>query len=75
MGRIFISAGHGGIEQGGRDPGSIVGNTTEAQEMILLRDQVVPELRSRGFEVLSVPDDLSATQTSNGLIPVFAPPT
>jgi hypothetical protein len=63
MGRIFISAGHGGIEQGGRDPGSIVGNTTEAQEMILLRDQVVPELRSRGFEVLSVPDDLSATQT------------
>ena len=63
MGRIFISAGHGGIEQGGRDPGSIVGNTTEAQEMILLRDQVVPELRSRGFEVLSVPDDLSSSQT------------
>jgi hypothetical protein len=63
MGRIFISAGHGGIEQGGRDPGSIVGNTTEAQEMILLRDLVVPELRSRGFEVLSVPDDLSASQT------------
>lgn len=63
MGRIFISAGHGGIEQGGRDPGSIVGNTTEAQEMILLRDLVVPELRSRGFEVLSVPDDLSSSQT------------
>lgn len=63
MGRIFISAGHGGIEQGGRDPGAVVGNTTEAQEMILLRDQVVPELRSRGFEVLSVPDDLSLSQT------------
>ncbi len=63
MGRIFISAGHGGIEKGGRDPGSVVGNTTEAQEMILLRDQVVPELRSRGFEVLSVPDDLSSSQT------------
>jgi hypothetical protein len=63
MGRIFISAGHGGIEQGKRDPGSVVGNTTEAQEMILLRDQVVPELRSRGFEVLSVPDDLSSSQT------------
>ncbi|HEY9635503.1 MAG TPA: N-acetylmuramoyl-L-alanine amidase [Coleofasciculaceae cyanobacterium] len=63
MGRIFISAGHGGIEQGGRDPGSVVGGTTEAQEMILLRDQIVPELRSRGFEVLSVPDDLSLTQT------------
>lgn len=63
MGRIFISAGHGGIEAGGRDPGSIGGNTTEAQEMILLRDIVVPELRSRGFEVLSVPDDLSAAET------------
>jgi hypothetical protein len=63
MGRIFISAGHGGTEEGGRDLGSIVGNTNEAQEMILLRDLVVPELRSRGFEVLSVPDDLSASQT------------
>lgn len=63
MGRIFISAGHGGMEEGGRDPGSIVAGTTEAQEMILLRDQVVPELRSRGFEVLSVPDDLSSSQS------------
>ncbi len=63
MGRIFISAGHGGIEQGGRDPGSVGGGTTEAQEMILLRDQVVPELRSRKFEVLSVPDDLSSSQS------------
>ncbi|HEY9820794.1 MAG TPA: N-acetylmuramoyl-L-alanine amidase [Candidatus Sericytochromatia bacterium] len=63
MGRIFISAGHGGIEQGGRDPGSVAGGTTEAQEMILLRDQVVPELRSRKFEVLSVPDDLSSSQS------------
>ncbi|HBE60588.1 MAG TPA: cell wall hydrolase, partial [Cyanobacteria bacterium UBA11366] len=63
MGRIFISAGHGGIEQGGRDLGAIAGGTTEAQEMILLRDQIVPELRSRGFEVLSVPDDLSGAQT------------
>ena len=63
MGRIFISAGHGGIERGGRDPGSVVGNTSEAQQMILLRDQVVPELRSRGFEVLSVPDDLSSSQS------------
>ncbi|NEQ70151.1 MAG: cell wall hydrolase, partial [Symploca sp. SIO2D2] len=49
MGRIFISAGHGGIEEEGRDPGTIAGGTTEAQEMILLRDQIVPELRSRGF--------------------------
>ncbi|MGQ4645935.1 hormogonium tapered terminus morphoprotein TftA [Lyngbya aestuarii] len=65
MGRIFISAGHGGIEQGSRDPGAIAGGTTEAQEMILLRDLVVPELRSRGFEVLSVPDELSSRETIN----------
>jgi hypothetical protein len=63
MGRIFISAGHGGIEKGSRDPGSIAGSTTEAQEMILLRDQVVPELKKQRFEVLSVPDNLSMSQT------------
>jgi hypothetical protein len=58
MGRIFISAGHGAGEPGGQ-----AGGTTEAQEMILLRDQIVPELRSRGFEVLSVPDDQTSTQS------------
>lgn len=63
MGRIFISAGHGGIEDGRRDPGAIVGGTTEAQEMIALRDLIVPDLRSRNFEVLAVPDDLSLGQT------------
>ncbi|MFH7029246.1 MAG: N-acetylmuramoyl-L-alanine amidase [Heteroscytonema crispum UTEX LB 1556] len=63
MGRIFISAAHGGKEAGGIDPGSIAGGTTEAREMILLRDLVVTELRARNFEVLAVPDDLSAAQT------------
>lgn len=63
MGRIFISAGHGGYEGGRRDPGAIAGGTTEAQQMILLRDQMVPELRSRGYEVFSVPDTLSIQQT------------
>ncbi|MBD2252949.1 N-acetylmuramoyl-L-alanine amidase [Nostoc parmelioides] len=63
MGRIFISAAHGGREAGGVDPGSIAGGTTEAREMILLRDLIVTELRSRSFEVLSVPDDLSAADT------------
>jgi hypothetical protein len=60
MGRIFISAGHGGREAGGLDPGAVAGGTTEAREMILLRDLIVAELRSRNFEVLAVPDDLSA---------------
>ncbi len=60
MGRIFISAGHGGKEVGGIDPGTIAGGTTEAKEMIFLRDLILTELRARGFEVLSVPDSLSA---------------
>ncbi len=63
MGRIFISAAHGGKEVGGIDPGSVAGGTTEAKEMILLRDLIVTELRSRNLEVLAVPDDLSAKQT------------
>ena len=63
MGQIFISAGHGGAENGEIDTGARVAGTTEAQEMIQLRDLVVPELRSRGFSVLSVPDELSLLQT------------
>ena len=59
MRRIFISAGHGGTEGSGIDPGIVVAGTTEAREMILTRDLVMSELRSRGFEVLAVPDDLS----------------
>jgi hypothetical protein len=63
MGRIFISAGHGGMEGGLIDPGAVAGNTTEAQQMILLRDQLIPEVRRLGLEILAVPDDLSAADT------------
>ncbi|MEH1934862.1 MAG: N-acetylmuramoyl-L-alanine amidase [Nostoc sp.] len=63
MGRIFISAAHGGKETGGIDPGAIAGGTSEAKEMILLRDLIVTELRARNLEILAVPDDLSAAQT------------
>ncbi len=63
MGRILISAGHGGTENGLADPGAMVAGTTEAKEMILTRDAVVAELRTRNLEVLSVPDDLSLVQT------------
>ncbi|MGC1309248.1 MAG: N-acetylmuramoyl-L-alanine amidase [Phormidesmis sp.] len=63
MVQIFISAGHGGLENGIRDTGARIAGTTEAQEMIALRDLIVPELRSRGYDVLSVPDDLSLAQT------------
>lgn len=63
MGRIFISAAHGGKEARGIDAGAIAGGTTEAKEMILLRDLIVTELRARNLEILAVPDDLSAAQT------------
>ncbi|NJL49027.1 MAG: hypothetical protein HC929_18165, partial [Leptolyngbyaceae cyanobacterium SM2_5_2] len=63
MAQIFISAGHGGFEDGVPDLGSVLPTTTEAAEMIRIRDLVVAELRSRNFAVLSVPDDLSAAQT------------
>lgn len=63
MGRIFISAGHGGLENGYLDTGTATAGTTEAQEMILLRDLVVTDLRSRNFEVLSVPDEMSNAQS------------
>ena len=63
MGRIFLSAGHGDRINGVSEPGAIVAGTTEAREMILTRDLVVAELRSRGSEVLSVPDELSPRAT------------
>ena len=65
MGRIFISAAHGGFELGIRDQGVSAGGTTEAREMILTRDLIVTELRSRNVDTLVVPDDLSAAQTIN----------
>ncbi|MGI8932484.1 N-acetylmuramoyl-L-alanine amidase [Leptolyngbya sp. BC1307] len=74
MAQIFISAGHGGIENGVRDPGAQIAGTTEAQEMIALRDLIVPELRSRGYDVFSVPDDLSLAQ-GIGWINARAQPT
>lgn len=58
MGRIFINVG-----LSSRDLRTIVGGTTEAQEMILLRDLVVGELQKRGFDVLVVPDALSISST------------
>ncbi len=63
MGRIFLSAGHGGFENGVRDPGVIAGGTTEAQEMIWIRDLAAAELRSQNFTVYLVPDDLCQVET------------
>lgn len=63
MGRIFLSAAHGGFENGVIDPGVVAGGTTEAQEMIWIRDLLAGELRSRGFTVYTDPDSLSQIRT------------
>ncbi|MGL5082075.1 MAG: hormogonium tapered terminus morphoprotein TftA [Microcoleaceae cyanobacterium] len=63
MGRIFLSAGHGGLENGIRDPGVVAGGTTEAQEMIRIREWLAVELRSRGHTAYSIPDTYNQVQT------------
>jgi hypothetical protein len=63
MAQIFVSAGHGGFEDGVVDPGYILPNTTEAEEMKLLRDMIIAELRAQGQNAVLVPDTLSAAQT------------
>jgi hypothetical protein len=63
MGKVFISAGHGGFEGALRDPGAIAGGTTEAEELIATRDLIVAELKSRGIAVEAPADDLSLVGT------------
>ncbi len=58
MGRIIISAGHHH-----NDPGALALGTNEAREMILTRDLLVRDLKSRGFEIISVPDHLTLRET------------
>jgi Mannosyl-glycoprotein endo-beta-N-acetylglucosaminidase/N-acetylmuramoyl-L-alanine amidase len=56
MGQIFIAATYGGIEVGEQEPNGALNVPTEAPEMLLLRDLIVSDLRSRGFGAVSVPD-------------------
>jgi hypothetical protein len=56
MGRIFVCATYGGYEGAAADPETIGSEPNEAKEMVFLRDAIVPDLRSRGFEVIAVPD-------------------
>ena len=62
MAQVFISAAHGGYGKGMLAPEVTLPNTTEAAEMIQIRDLVVAELRSRHLSVLAVPDDLGPEQ-------------
>ncbi len=60
MGRIFLMAG---AASGEGIPPSLTGvmsRALDSRDLILLRDLVMAELRSRKVEVLSVPDDLGA---------------
>jgi hypothetical protein len=52
MGRIFINAGISELDK-------IADWIKAAQQLVLLRDQIVAELRSQGCQVFSVPEDLS----------------
>lgn len=63
MGKIFVSAGHGGFEGTFRNPGAIAFGTTEAAELIVTRDLIVSELRARDITVESPDDDLSHGKT------------
>lgn len=68
MGRIFISVGHTEEESNLWQldtiaTATIAGALDEHRERLLIRDRVITELRSRGFEVLSVPSDLTSSQT------------
>lgn len=71
MGRIFIAAGrqsaseqqihHLNLQQDDLD--NVVLNLTAAKEMLVAQDLIVQTLRSRNYEVLTVPDDLEVEQT------------
>ncbi|NJO40669.1 MAG: cell wall hydrolase [Cyanobacteria bacterium CRU_2_1] len=64
MGRIFISTGNGGWGNGyGYSEARVIDRATTVQATILLRDLVVQNLRSRHYNALAVPDDLSLAQT------------
>ena len=63
MGRIFIAAGLMAADQGNDAHwGAVSDRGTAVRQVILLRDLVIQILRSRQFEPISVPDDLSLAQ-------------
>ena len=63
MGRIFIAAGLVAADQGTDAHGGTGSDRgTAVRQVMLLRDLVVQILRSRQFEPISVPDDLSLSQ-------------
>ncbi|GBO55168.1 N-acetylmuramoyl-L-alanine amidase [Pseudanabaena sp. lw0831] len=62
MGKIFISAGHGGFEGSFRDLSEMTGGAMETAELAATRDLVIAELRSRGISITIPSDDLNLTE-------------
>ncbi|PSB14269.1 cell wall hydrolase [filamentous cyanobacterium CCP1] len=62
MGQIFISAGRTDFPGQG-DRNEIVLAITAVKEMMVARDLIVQNLRSRNYEALTVPDDLDTPET------------
>jgi hypothetical protein len=62
MGRIFVCAVYGGYESIANDLDG-KSSANEARSVIALREALVPELFTRGFEVAAVPDSESFRQS------------
>ena len=68
MGQIFIAAGLVAADQGtDAHWGATPDRGTAVQQVMLLRDLIVQILRSRQFEPIAVPDDLSLSQAIDWL--------
>lgn len=63
MGRIFIAAAQKSVRGDGEELSTAIGSLLEAQELNPVLDLVVQILRSRNYEIVSVPQDLHLTQT------------
>jgi N-acetylmuramoyl-L-alanine amidase len=62
MGKIFISAGHGGFEGSFRELSEMTGGAMETAELAATRDLVIAELRSRGISISIPSDDLNLSE-------------
>jgi hypothetical protein len=63
MGRIFVCAAYGGYQGVANDFDGGRSTTNEARAVISLRGYLAPELFTRGFEVIEVPDAASFSQS------------
>ena len=63
MGKIFISAGHGGFEGSFRELSESIGSNLEIAELAATRDLLIAELRSRGLAIAIPSDDLNLAET------------